>query len=124
LAVVPVSRFARWLVSLLSSGTLNPAVFLSNRLNGLNRPNQGKKWTESHYSCIPTLQFSAFLSRHLCVFAGGTFYFFLVEPGSLGPVAAISHVAPTPAPVAADVDKQPAAGRIGTGFNFISFGLL
>ena len=44
---------------------------------------------------------------------------FPVESTGLGAVAAVLHVAPAPALVAADIQKEPPAGRIGAGFDFL-----
>jgi len=38
--------------------------------------------------------------------------FFTVETAGFGAIAAVLHIAPPPASVAADVNKQPTAGRI------------
>jgi hypothetical protein len=40
-----------------------------------------------------------------------------VKPSRLGAVAAIFHIAPAPALVAAGINEQPAAGRISACFN-------
>jgi hypothetical protein len=44
---------------------------------------------------------------------------FFVEPAGLGPISAILHITPATAFIATDIQKQPAAGRIGTRFDIV-----
>jgi hypothetical protein len=49
------------------------------------------------------------------------FFTFFVKPAGFGAVAAVAHVAPAPAAVTADVQKQPSTGRVRTFFYAAEF---
>jgi len=46
---------------------------------------------------------------------------FLIKPAGLGAVAAVFHIAPATALIAAGIQKKPAAGRIETGLDPFQF---